>query len=55
MCTDRDKCVPVTTVCRDLKLRMEKRPSVWRVAANILNEQLRTAENVRASSGLNVD
>jgi len=41
----RDKWVPVTTAWRVLRLRMEERPPIWRVAANILNEQSRTADN----------
>jgi len=32
-----DKWVPVATAWRVLRLRMEERPSVWRVTANILN------------------
>ena len=32
----RDRWVPVTTAWRVLRLRMEERPAVWRVAANIL-------------------
>ena len=41
----RDKWVPVTTAWRVLRLRMEERPPIWRVAANILNKQSRTADN----------
>jgi len=55
MCTDRDKWVPMTSVCRDLRLRVEKELSLCRVAANILNEQSRTAEKVWPSSGLGAD
>jgi len=40
----RNKCVPVTTAWRVLTLRMEERPPIWRVAANILNKQWRTAD-----------
>ena len=40
-----DKCVPVTTALRVLRLRMEEQPPVWRVAVNILNKQSRTADN----------
>ena len=40
----RDKWVPVTTAWRVLRLRMEERPPVWRVAANKLNKQSRTAD-----------
>jgi len=32
-----DKCFPVITARRVLLLRMKKRPPIWRVAANILN------------------
>jgi hypothetical protein len=32
----RDKWVPVTTAWRVLRLRMEERPPVWRVAATII-------------------
>jgi len=41
----RDKRVPVTS-WRVLRLRVEDRPSILRVAANILNKQLRTADRV---------
>jgi hypothetical protein len=41
-----DKWVPVTTAWRVLRLLMEERPPEWRVAANILNKQLRTADKV---------
>jgi len=37
---------PVTRVRRVLRSRMEERPPMWRVAANILNKQSRTADNV---------
>jgi hypothetical protein len=36
--------VPVTTAWRVLGLRMEERPPIWWVAANILNKQSRTAD-----------
>jgi len=39
----RDKWVPVTTAWRVLRLRMQERPSVWKVAANRSNKQSRTA------------
>ena len=42
--------VPVTTAWRVLRLRMEKRPPIWRVAANILNKQSRTADKGWSSS-----
>ena len=41
---NHDQCVPVTTEWRILRLRVDERPSVWRVAANILNRQSRTAD-----------
>jgi hypothetical protein len=44
------KWVPVTTAWRVLKLRMEERPSIWRVAANKLNKQSRTADERWSSS-----
>ena len=40
----RDKRVPVTTIWHVLRLWMEERPSIWRVAGNILNKQSRTTE-----------
>jgi hypothetical protein len=46
----RDKRVPVTTEWRVLRLRMEERPPIWRVAANILNKQSRTADKGWSSS-----
>jgi hypothetical protein len=39
-----DKRVPVTTAWCVLRLRMEERPPIWRVAANILNKQSRTVD-----------
>ena len=39
-----DNSVPVTTAWRVLRLRVEERPAIWRVAANILNRQSRTAD-----------
>jgi len=33
-----DKWVPVTTACRVLRLWMDERPPVWKVAANILKK-----------------
>jgi len=45
-----DKWVPVTTAWRVLRLRMEERPPTWRVAANILNKQSRTADKGWSSS-----
>ena len=46
----RDKWVPVTTAWRVLRFRMEKRPPIWGVAANILNKQSLTADKVWSSS-----
>ena len=48
--TYKKKWVPVTTACRVLRLRMEKRPPIWRLAANILNKQSRTADKGWSSS-----
>ena len=42
--TCHHKWVPVTTAWRVLRLRMEERPPIWSVAANILNNQSRTDE-----------
>ena len=42
--TGHDKWVPVTTALRVLRLRIEERPPVRRVAANILKKQMRTAD-----------
>ena len=44
------KWVPVTAAWRVLKLRMEERLSIWRVAANILNKQSRAADKGWSSS-----
>jgi len=40
----RDKWVPITTAWRVLSLRMEEGHPLWKVAANILNIQSRTAD-----------
>ena len=42
--------VPVTAAWRVLRLRMEERPPMWRVAANKLNKQSRTADEGWSSS-----
>jgi hypothetical protein len=42
--------VPLTTAWRVLRLRMEERPPIWRVAANIWNKQFRTADKGWSSS-----
>jgi len=41
---DRVKCYPFTMARRVLRLRMRQRPLTWRVAANILKNQSRTAD-----------
>jgi len=46
----RDTWVPVTTAWRVLSLRIEERPPIWRVAANVLNKQSRTADEEWSSS-----
>jgi len=38
----RDNWVPVTTAWRVLRMGIEERPPIWRVAANILHIQSRT-------------
>ena len=48
--TPRDKWVPVTTAWRVLRLRMEERPPIRRVAANIQNKQQRRADKGWSSS-----
>ena len=45
-----DKWVPVTTAWRVLRLRMEERPPIRRVAANKPNKQSRTADKGWSSS-----
>ena len=45
-----DKWLPVTTALRVLRLLLEERPPIWRVDANILNKQSRTADKGRSSS-----
>jgi hypothetical protein len=45
-----DKWVPVTMAWCVLRLRMEERPPIWRVAANLLNTQSRTADKGWSSS-----
>jgi hypothetical protein len=42
--------VPVTTTCRVLRLQMEERPPILRVAANKLNKQSWTADEGWSSS-----
>jgi len=45
-----DKWVPVTMAWHVLKLRMEERPLIWRVAVSILNKQSQTADKAEPSS-----
>ena len=46
----RVRWVPVTTAWRVLRLRIEGRPLIWMIAANILNKQSRTADKGWSSS-----
>ena len=46
----RDKWVAVSTAWRVLRLRVEERPPIGRVAANVLNKQSRTADKGWSSS-----
>jgi hypothetical protein len=46
----RDMWGPVTTAWRILRLRIEEQPPVWKVAANVLNKQSRTADKKWSSS-----
>jgi len=46
-----EKRVPVITARRIPRVQMEGQPPVWRVAANILNKQLWTANKEWSSSG----
>jgi hypothetical protein len=48
--TPCDNWVPPTTAWRFLRLWIEERPPIWRVAANILNKQSRTADKEWSSS-----
>ena len=48
--SDRDKWDPVIKAWRVLRLRMEKRPPIRRVAANNLKKQSRTTEKGCSSS-----
>ena len=45
-----DKWVPVIMAWHVLRLQMEERPPIWRVAANKLNNQSRTADKGWSSS-----
>jgi len=42
----QDKCVRVTTAWHVLGLWIDVQPTIWKVAANILNKQSRTADKV---------
>ena len=44
------ECGSVTTAWRVLRLQMEERPPIWRVAVNKLNKQPRTADEGWPSS-----
>jgi len=44
-----DKLVPVTMAWRVIGLRMEERPPMWAVTANIVNKQSRAADKVWSS------
>jgi hypothetical protein len=44
MYTSCDKWVPATIARQVLVLQMEEWPPIWRVAANILNKQVRRAD-----------
>jgi hypothetical protein len=46
----RDKWVPVAMACRDLRLRREERPPIWRVAVSVLNRESRTFDKGWSSS-----
>jgi len=46
----RDKWVPVTMAWCILRLGIEERSPIWRVAVNILNKQSRTSNKVWSSS-----
>ena len=46
----RSKWASVTTAWRVLGFRMEERPPIWRVAANISNKPSRTADTGWSSS-----
>jgi len=45
-----DKSVPVTATWRVLRLHMDESPPIWRVAANILHKQSRTADKKWSST-----
>jgi hypothetical protein len=47
-----DKWIPVTMAWRVIRLRMEDRPPIWKVAANILNKQSRTDKGGHPAWGL---
>jgi hypothetical protein len=40
-----DKWAPVTTAWRVLRLQIQERTPVWRIAANIMNKQSRITDN----------
>ena len=45
-----DKWVPVTMAWHVLRLQIKEQPSIWGVAANIMNTQSRTADKGWSSS-----
>jgi hypothetical protein len=45
-----EKWVPCTMAWRVLRLRMEERPLIWRVDANVYKKQSRTADKLWSSS-----
>ena len=47
---NRGTWVSVATAWRVLRFRIDERPSIWRIAANILNKQWRTADTGWSSS-----
>jgi hypothetical protein len=50
ICNNHYRWVPVTKAWHILRLQLEEQTPVWRVAANILNKQSRTAEKGWSSS-----
>ena len=44
ICIGHNNWVQVTMLRRVLRLWMDERPPIWRVPANILNKQSRTAD-----------
>ena len=44
------RAVPVTTAWRVLRLRIEERPPIWRVIANLLNKETAAGDKLWSSS-----